>query len=300
MTWKSPAFVANSSRLSACIVSRMPAPRGQGKPTTTRTPAARKRRPVRGEQRPVKRRRVESTPDSNRRTTADPGGRCALTAVAAEREPALRRTAPERVTWYVVAHLALAESDGRNWKMMVSCKATIARWQSAADEWATGARENFRPWLVVPLALSAVALVLGGFWLGGAVGGGGPAVAGLTRTIRLPGRVVRIGGVRYVSTPARTVHINGRAIQIRARSIPLPSHATISAGHTTRIAYVVDRTRTIDTPTTGSHTTVTTIVQTVTVPVTVPGGRTTVTGPTTTLAKTVTVPVLSTVTVTIP
>ncbi len=151
-------------------------------------------------------------------------------------------------------------------------------------------RESVHPWNAVPIGLAAVTLTAGGFWLGGAVSGGDQAsAAAATRTIRIEGRVITVGGVQYVSTPARIVRVQGRRVRLAAQTVPLTGHVTQLPGRTVLIA------------TTVSSTSVATVVRTVTAPpVTVTAPASTVTGPTTTVLDTITVPVISTVTVTLP
>ncbi len=156
-------------------------------------------------------------------------------------------------------------------------------------EWVDRVRDSVHLWNAVPIALAAITLALGGFWLGGAVGGGGTADAA-THTVRLQGKVITVAGTRYVSTPAQTVLVKGKRVKLAAQTVPLP------AGHTTQLPG-----RTVLVSTTIRDTSVATVVRTVTVPaVTVTAPGTTVTGPTTTVQDTITVPVISTVTVTLP
>jgi hypothetical protein len=165
----------------------------------------------------------------------------------------------------------------------------------AMDEhggWFTGIRHRVRPWYAIPAVVAALALIVGGFWLGGAVGGHASAAV-LTNTVKLKGKVVTIDGSRYVTTPALTVKVKGRTVHIPARTVKLPA-STVISGKT--VAVDVNRTvkvpvtiATTDTQTTTvDHTTVTTVVQTVTGPtttvlgptvtITVPGPTVTVTG----------------------
>jgi hypothetical protein len=137
------------------------------------------------------------------------------------------------------------------------------------------------------MALVAVALTAGGFWLGNVVSGGDAAAA--TRTIRLEGRVVTVAGTRYVSTPAQTVLVKGKRVRLPAQAVPISGHTAQPPGSTVVVS------------TTINGTSVATIVRTVTAPpVTVTAPASTVTGPTTTVQETITVPVVSTVTITVP
>jgi hypothetical protein len=155
-------------------------------------------------------------------------------------------------------------------------------------EWLERLRESVHLWNALPIALVALTLTAGGFWLGSSLGGDGAAAAAATRTIRLSGRVITVGGVRYVSTPARIVKVKGRDVRLAAQTVPLAGHTTLLPGSTVRVA------------TTVNNTSVATVVRTLKVPVTVTAPASTVTGPTTTILDTVTVPVISTVTDTVP
>ncbi len=166
--------------------------------------------------------------------------------------------------------------------------ASLTGWRSGAGAWAEHARDSIQPWTVVPLALAAVTLAAFGFWLGSVTGTSGGDAGPVTSTIRIQGQVVTVAGVRYVSTPAQIVKVKGQAVRIPARTVPLAANTKLLPGSTVRISQGV--------PTTVNHTTVRTVVQTVTVT----GPGTTVTGPTTTVESTVTLPVISTVTITLP
>jgi hypothetical protein len=156
-------------------------------------------------------------------------------------------------------------------------------------EWLERLRESVHLWNALPIALVALTLTAGGFWLGSSLGGDGTAsAAAVTRTIRLSGRVITVGGVQYVSTPARIVKVRGRDVRLAAQTVPLSGKTTLLPGSTVRVA------------TTVNNTSVATVVRTVKVPVTVTAPASTVTGPTTTILDTVTLPVISTVTVTVP
>ena len=146
-------------------------------------------------------------------------------------------------------------------------------------------RESVHLWNAVPIALVAVTLTAGGFWLGNALSGEASAVAA-TRTIRLQGRVITVNGVQYVSTPARIVKVKGKDVRLAAQTLPLAGHTTLLPGSTVRVATTVNNTATV--------------VRTATVQVTVTAPASTVTGPTTTVSDTITLPVISTVTVTVP
>jgi hypothetical protein len=167
--------------------------------------------------------------------------------------------------------------------------ASLGGWRVEGAEWVERLRESIHPWNAVPIGLAAVMLTGGGFWLGNTVSGGGQAsVEAATKTIRLEGHVMTVGGKRYVSTPAQTVVVKGKQVKVGAQIVPLPGQTTQLPGSTIRVA------------TTVNSTSVATVVRTVTVPVSVTGPTTTVTGPTTTVSDTITVPVISTVTVTLP
>jgi predicted ATP-dependent serine protease len=172
---------------------------------------------------------------------------------------------------------------------MARFAASLSTGRLGSWDWVDRVRESVHPWNVVPILLAVVTLTAGGFWLGSVVGGGGHAGAAVaTRTIRVEGQVITVGGVRYVSTPASIVRVHGREVRLAAQTVALPGDAKATPGRTIRVS------------TTVNGTSVATVVQTVTVPVTVTAPASTVTGPTTTVANTITVPVLSTVTLTLP
>jgi hypothetical protein len=159
--------------------------------------------------------------------------------------------------------------------------------------WLAGARDRVRPWYAIPAGVAALTLIVGGFWLGGAVGGHASAAV-LTSTVKLKGKVITIDGSRFVSTPAITVKVKGKVVHIPARTVKLPAH-TVVKGKTVPVK--VDVNRTVKVPVTDIQTktvnhTVTTVRTTIQ---TVTGPTTTVNGPTTTI----TLPA-STVTVTVP
>jgi hypothetical protein len=162
--------------------------------------------------------------------------------------------------------------------------------------WLAAARQRMRPWHAIPGGVAALALIVGGFWLGGAVGGHASAAV-LTSTVKLKGKVITIDGSRFISTPAVTVKVKGKLVHIPARTVKLPAH-TVIKGKTVPVR--VDVNRTVKVPVTVSSTN----TQTRTVNRTVTTVRTTVqtvTGPTTTVngpPVTITLPA-STVTVTV-
>ena len=162
------------------------------------------------------------------------------------------------------------------------------RWREAG--WLVAARERMRPWHAVPAIVASLALIVGGFWLGGAVGGHAQAAA-LTSTVKLKGKVITIDGNRFISTPAVTVKVKGKILHIPAHTVRLPG-STVVSGKT--VAVDVNRTVkvpvTIATTDTQTRTNTTTINNTVTTVTTV---ISTVTGPTTTVQGppiTITVP----------
>jgi hypothetical protein len=161
--------------------------------------------------------------------------------------------------------------------------ASLGGRQLADAEWLERLRDSVHVWNAVPIALVAVTLTAGGFWLGSTVSGDATAAAA-TRTIHIEGKVITVNGVKYVSTPARIVRVQGKAVRLPARTVPLSSKTTLLPGHTILV------------PTTVNKTSVATVHQTVTVT----SPAVTVTGPTTTVSDTVTVPVISTITVTVP
>jgi hypothetical protein len=170
---------------------------------------------------------------------------------------------------------------------MARLAASLSNRRLERPEWVDRALGSVHLWNAVPIALAAVTLTAGGFWLGSMVGGNQAATAA-TRTIRLQGRVITVGGVQYVSTPARIVRVKGKDVRLAAQTVPLVGHTTLLPGSTVRVA------------TTVNNTSVATVVQTVKVPVTVTAPASTVTGPTVTVSDTITLPVISTVTVTVP
>lgn len=168
--------------------------------------------------------------------------------------------------------------------------ASLGGWRGGGGaQWVERLRETVHPWNAVPIALLAVTLTAGGFWLGSLVSGSGEtSAAAVTRTVGLEGHVITSGGVRYVSTPAQTVLVKGKPVRVAAQNVPLSAHTTQLPGRTVLVA------------TTVNDTSVATVVRTVSVPVTVTAPASTVTGPTTTVLDTITVPVISTVTITVP
>jgi hypothetical protein len=156
--------------------------------------------------------------------------------------------------------------------------------------WLAAARERVRPWYAIPAVVAALTLILGGFWLGGVVGGHASAAV-LTSTVKLKGKIITIDGNRFISTPAVTVKVKGKTVHIPAKTVKLPAH-TVVKGKTVPVK--VDVNRTVKVPVTVSSTD--TRTQTTTVNRTVTTVRTTVqtvTGPTTTVVGqpvTVTVP----------
>jgi hypothetical protein len=157
------------------------------------------------------------------------------------------------------------------------------------NELFSGLRHRVRPWQAVPALLAAIALIVGGFWLGGAIGGHASA-ATLVRT--LTGKVLTKNGIRYLKTPATTVKVNGKTVHIPAHTVALPADTVISG---TTVAVPITTTVPVTTATTVNHTTTTTVVQTLTVT----GPTTTVQGPTQTVTDTITITLPGT-TVTLP
>ena len=151
------------------------------------------------------------------------------------------------------------------------------RWREAG--WVVAARERMRPWHAVPAIVASLALIVGGFWLGGAVGDHAQAAA-LTSTVKLKGKVITIDGNRFISTPAVTVKVKGKILHIPAHTVRLPG-STVVSGKT--VAVDVNRTVkvpvTIATTDTQTRTNTTTINNTVTTVTTV---ISTVAGPTNT------------------
>jgi len=161
----------------------------------------------------------------------------------------------------------------------------------------TGIRHRVRPWYAIPGVVAALALIIGGFWLGGAVGGHANAAV-LTNTVKVKGKVVTIDGSRYVTTPALTVKVKGKTVHIPARTVKLPASTVISGktvavdvNRTVKVPVTIATTDTQTHTTTVDHTTVTTVVQTVTGPTTTvfgPPVTITVPGPTVTVTVTAT------------
>jgi hypothetical protein len=154
--------------------------------------------------------------------------------------------------------------------------------------WLGAAGERLRPWHAVPAIVAALALIFGGFWLGGAVGGHANAAV-LTNTVKLKGKVITVDGNQFLSTPAVTVKVKGKTVHIPARTLKLPA-STVVSGKTVP----VDVNRTVKVPvtisTTDTQTNTTTVNNTVTTVTTVISS---VTGPTTTVVGppvTITVP----------
>ena len=162
--------------------------------------------------------------------------------------------------------------------------------------WVAWAMERLRPWHAVPALLSAAVLVVGGFWLGGMVGGHANAAV-LTSTVKIRGKVITIAGARYVSTPALTVKVKGKTVHIPASTVKLPASTVISGktvavkvdvNHTVKVPVTVSVPTTKTNTTTVNHTTVTTVIRTVTGPSVTTTSLITITGPTTTVTVTVT------------
>jgi hypothetical protein len=151
------------------------------------------------------------------------------------------------------------------------------------DGWIAATLLRMRPWHAVPAFVAALALIVGGFWLGGMVGGHANAAV-LTSTVKLKGHVITIDGNRFISTPAVTVKVKGKTVHIPARTVRLPA-STVVKGKTVPVKVDVNRTvsvpvtvsvKTTNTQTTTLHSTVTTVR---TVVRTVTGPTTTVNGP---------------------
>jgi hypothetical protein len=164
------------------------------------------------------------------------------------------------------------------------------------------ARERVRPWHAVPALVALIALLAGGFWLGGIVGGHASAAV-LTKTLKVKGQIITVNGERYVSTPAVTVKVKGKIVHIPAKTVRLPS-STVISGKTVPVKVDVNHTIsvpvTVKVPTTRTQTNTTTINNTVVTTV-IRTTTQTVTGPTTTSILTITLPattVTETVTVT--
>jgi hypothetical protein len=175
----------------------------------------------------------------------------------------------------------------------------------AADGLLGDARERLRPWHAVPALIALIALLAGGFWLGGIVGGHASAAV-LTKTLKIKGQIITVNGKRYVSTPAVTVKVKGKIVHIPAKTVRLPASTVISGktvpvkvdvNHTVSVPLTISvpttrtQTQTSTTTTTINHTVVTTVIHTTT-------QTQTVTGPTTTSIVTITLPA-TTVTVTV-
>jgi hypothetical protein len=163
------------------------------------------------------------------------------------------------------------------------------------------ARERVRPWHAIPALVALVALLAGGFWQGGAVGGHANA-ASLTKTLKVKGKIITVNGQRYVSTPALTVKIRGKIVHIPAKTVRVPS-STVISGKTVPVKVDVNHTVsvpvTVKVPTTRTQTSTTTINNTVvTTVITTVTQTQTVAGPTTTTFVTITLPA-TTVTVTV-
>jgi hypothetical protein len=154
--------------------------------------------------------------------------------------------------------------------------------------WLAAARQRMRPWYAIPAVVAALTLIVGGFWLGGVVGGHANAAV-LTSTVKLKGKVITIDGSRFISTPAVTVKVKGKTIHIPAKTVKLPAH-TVIKGKTVPVKVDVNRTVKVPVTVSSTDTQTTTVNRTVT---TVRTTTRTVTGPTTTVVG-------SPVTITIP
>jgi hypothetical protein len=163
--------------------------------------------------------------------------------------------------------------------------------------WLAASRSRVRPWYAIPGLVAALALIIGGFWLGGAVGGHANAAV-LTNTVRVKGKVVTIDGTRYVTTPALTVKVKGKTVHIPARTVKVPASTVVKGktvavdvNRTVKVPVTIATTDTQTNTTTVNRTTVTTVVQTVTGPTTTVVGQpvtVTVPGPTVTVTVTAT------------
>lgn len=171
------------------------------------------------------------------------------------------------------------------------------RWREAG--FLVAARERIRPWFAVPAIVASLALIVGGFWLGGAVGGHAQAAA-LTSTVKLKGKVITIDGNRFISTPALTVKVKGKIVHIPAHTVRLPASTVVSGktvavdvNRTVKVPVTISSTATQTNTTTINNTvtTVTTVIQSVTGPTTTvfgPPVTVTVPGPTVTVTVTTT------------
>jgi hypothetical protein len=149
--------------------------------------------------------------------------------------------------------------------------------------------EPLRRWHALPLLLAASGLVVCGFWVGGLVGKGHTTAGSIVRTVRIPGRVTTIGGAMYVTTPARTLHVDGQRVDVAARTIEIAASSRAGAPVSRTVAVPVTVSTTVPISSTVTQTiTVTDPTATGTVP------------PPTTVAATITLPVISTITVTLP
>jgi hypothetical protein len=154
-----------------------------------------------------------------------------------------------------------------------------------------------RPWHAIPGVVAALALIIGGFWLGGVVGGHASAAV-LTSTVKLKGKIITIDGSRFISTPAITVKVKGKTVHIPARTVKLPAHTVIKGktvpvdvNRTVKVPVIVSSTATQTKTVNRTVTTVRTTVQTVTGPTTtVNGPPVTITVPGPTVTVTVTAP----------
>ena len=174
------------------------------------------------------------------------------------------------------------------------CTALATRSSVCARRAFSSLRHRVRPWQAVPALVAAIALIVGGFWLGGAIGGHASA-ATLVRT--LTGKVLTKNG-----DPLREDARHDGEGQRQDGPHPgpygaLPADTVISG---TTIAVPINKTvpvtiATTVKQTTVNHTTTTTVVQTLTVT----GPTTTVQGPTQTVTDTITITLPGT-TVTLP
>jgi hypothetical protein len=154
--------------------------------------------------------------------------------------------------------------------------------------WLAATRQRLRPWYAIPAVVAALTLIVGGFWLGGVVGGHASAAV-LTSTVKLKGKIITIDGSRFISTPAVTVKVKGKTVHIPAKTVKLPAH-TVIKGKTVPVKVDVNRTVKVPVTVSSTDTQTTTVNRTVT---TVRTTVQTVTGPTTTVVGqpiTVTVP----------
>ena len=134
-------------------------------------------------------------------------------------------------------------------------------------------------WLLMPGILGCLALLVGGVYLGTAVGKSPAEMVSRTFSVREKGKVVTVDGVRKIRLPGHLVTRNGRTIRLPARTVPYTVDHSSTSLVTVPASTVVRNGTTLTIP-------AKTLTNTVTNTDTVSGPTTTVTGPGSTIVVT--------------